>query len=262
MTKRKYQPKASSIPKGLPIPKSKKARVAYNASINPFESARASSAKAPKFAVHNRPVSGMTQNALFGAGTALKRAIDNRKIGLKVELETKKKAGSFMDRRIGEGKKDTMTEEERMMARLVRERSRRSKKADKFTLEEDGNGGDFGDHSLTLTHRGKIIGEDYTGKLEPGDMILDDDDDDRYGGQLERADTELHFGGGAFDREKVRLAKNNPYGPSSANPLDENLGDRYRSRKEELDEMIMRKKYEKAEKAKLKEDQSKYIIVV
>jgi nucleolar protein 14 len=253
MAKRKFQVKPSSAPKGLPIPKSKKARVNYNASINPFESARASSAKAPKFAVHNRPISGRNNpsNPLKGAGSALKRAIDNRKNGLKAEIERTKKAGAFIDRRIGEAGKDKMTEEERILARIVRERSRRSKKADKFALEEG-----EGDTSLTLTHRGKVIGEDYTGKLEPGDMILSDDDDDRYGGQLEKADTELHFGGGAFDREKARLAKNNPYGPSAG--INEDMGDRYRSRKEELDEMIMRKKYEKAEKAKLKEDQSKF----
>lgn len=250
MAKRKFQVKPSSKPKGLPIPKSKKARVNYNASINPFESARASSAKAPKFAVHNRPISGRNNpsNPLKGAGSALKRAIDNRKNGLKAEMERSKKAGGFIDRRIGEAGKDKMTEEERILARIVRERSRRSKKSDKFALEDD-----EGDNSLTLTHRGKVIGDDYTGKLEPGDMILSDDDDDRYGGQLEKADTELHFGGGAFDREKARLAKNNPYGPSSG--VNEDMGDRYRSRKEELDEMIMRKKYEKAEKAKLKEDQ-------
>ena len=248
MAKRKYQTKPSSMPKGLPIPKNKKMRMSNNANINPFESARASSAKAPKFQVHNRPISGRSSSAMQGAGSALKRSIDNRKRGLKESMDNKKKAGAFLDRRIGESRKSEMTEEERMMARIVRERSRRSKKSEKYALGDDDNG----DASLSFTHRGKVIDDTYTGKLEAGDVILSDDED-QYGGQLERADTEMHFGGGAFDREKVKMANNNPYGPKGGSK--ENMGDRYRSRKEELDDLIMRKKYEKAEKAKRKEEQ-------
>jgi len=256
MAKRKFKPKASSLPKGLPFSKNKKARVSKdsiaNANINPFESARASSSKSPKFHVHNRPVSGHTNpnNPLKGAGTALKRAIDNRRSGLKVAMDKSKKAGAFIDRRIGENRKSEMTEEERMLARIVRERSRRSKKLDKFSL-----GDDEGGQTLSLTHRGKVIDDSYTGKFEAGDVILSDDDNDNYGGQLERADTELHFGGGAFERARKKEASNNPYGPSRGQ-VAESLGDRYRSRKEELDDLIMRKKYEKAEKAKHKEEQN------
>lgn len=163
-------------------------------------------------------------------------------------MEKNKKAGAFIDRRIGESRQMEMTEEERMLARLVRERSRRSKKQEKYSLNDDDNGG-----GLTLTHRGKVIDDSYTGKFDADDVILSDDEE-RYGGQLERADTELHFGGGAFDSARRREKANNPYGPSSG-VKNESIGDRYRSRKEELDDLIMRKKYEKAEKAKSKEDQ-------
>ncbi len=257
MGKRKYQKKPSSLPKGLPIPKNKKMRMTNNANINPFESARASSAKAPKFQVHNRSISGRSSgnNPLKGAGSALKRAIENRKRGLKESMEKNKKAGAFVDRRIGESRKSEMTEEERMMARIIRERSRRSKKHDKYSLDDDGPSGD---PSLSLTHRGRVIDDSYTGKVDASDVILSDDED-KYGGQLERADTELHFGGGAFDRERVRQASNNPYGPSGGAKI-ESIGDRYRSRKEELDDLIMRKKYEKAEKAKRKEEQGMFSI--
>ena len=220
----------------------------HNANVNPFESARASSAKAPKFKVHNRPISGRTSNDLKGAGSALKRAIENRKAGLKESMRKSKKAGSFVDRRIGESRKGEMTMEEKMMARMVRERAHRSKKSMKFSLDDDNEG-------MELTHRGKVIDETYTGKIEVGDVILSDDDEERYGGQLERADTELHFGGGAFDRERVKQAASNPYGPSGG-AQGESLGDRYRSRREELEDLIMRKKYEKAEKAKHKEEQA------
>jgi nucleolar protein 14 len=251
MVKRKNKQKPSAL-KGLPLPKNKKARIALNASINPFESARASSAKAPKFHVHNRPLSGRTVpgNQLKGAGSALQRAIENRKNGLKASMEQSKKAGKFVDRRIGESRKAEMTEEERMLARVVRERSRRSKKLDKFSLDD---GGDEG-LELKLTHGGRAIDESYTGKVEAGDVILSDDED-KYGGQLERADTEMHFGGGAFDREKVKQASSNPYGPAGG-AQSESLGDRYRSRREELQDLIMRKKFEKAEKVKSKEMQA------
>ena len=163
-------------------------------------------------------------------------------------MEKNKKAGAFIDRRIGESRNMEMTEEERMLARLVRERSRRSKKQEKYALNDDDN-----DAGLTLTHRGKVIDDSYTGKFDAGDVILSDDEE-RYGGQLERADTELHFGGGAFDSARRREQTNNPYGPASR-VHHESIGDRYRSRKEELDDLIMRKKYEKAERAKRKEDQ-------
>lgn len=251
MGKRKYQQrKPPSTPKGLPYPKnSKKTRLSHHnhySNTNPFESARASSAKQPKFQVHNRPISGRVNALNKGPATALQRSINNRRNALKSTLENNKKAGSFVDRRIGESRKAEMTEEERMLARLVRERTRRSKKLDKFSLEDDGKG-------LSLTHRGNVIDESYASKFEADAIILSDDDgDENYGGQLERADTEMHFGGGSFDRK--RAVMKNPYGPAGGIE-GETLGDRYRSRKEELDEMIMRKKWQKAEKAKEKEDQ-------
>ncbi len=88
-------------------------------------------------------------------------------------------------------------------------------------------------------------------------MILSDDEDDRYGGQLDKMDTEMHFGGAAFDRERARDA--NPYGPSDGSGAQSmSIGDAYRSRKNDLDEMIRRRKIEKAEKAKSKEEQGMY----
>ena len=73
-------------------------------------------------------------------------------------------------------------------------------------------------------------------------MILSDDDDE----DLDRVDTALHFGGGKFDKDKRQSA----YGAG-----DEDMGTAYRSRKEELEERIQRKKMLKAEKMKRKEDQ-------
>ena len=145
MGKRKAHSKrsASSLPRGLP---QKRADDAMN--VNPFENARASFAKKPKFEVHNRGIN--TKKALTGPSTALQRSLDSRKKGLKVMLDKQKKSGSFVDRRIGEkGAGTMMTDDQRMLARIVRERVRRSKKANKFSLDDD----DVGDSGMTLTHK-------------------------------------------------------------------------------------------------------------
>ncbi len=271
MGKRKHQSK-SSLPKGLPFKKSRlSSKEVINANVNPFENARASSAKSAKFHVHNRPLSGRTSqsssnpNSNNRSTSALKRAIDSRRNGLKSVLDKSKKVGSFIDRRIGESRKSQMSQEERILARIVRERSRRSKKIDKYSLDDNGGGGgDGGDGGgLSLTHRGKVIDDSYTGQIDASDVILSDDDEDRYGGQLEKADTELHFGGGVFDRARRKEALSNPYGPSSSGgQMEETMGDRYRSRKEELDDLIMRKKFEKAQKAMHKEEQRTYLFMI
>ena len=70
-----------------------------------------------------------------------------------------------------------MTEEERILARIVRERSRRSKRNDKYALGDE----NIGDQTLSLTHRGQVIDDNYNGHVDAHDIILSDDDDDRYG---------------------------------------------------------------------------------
>ena len=69
----------------------------------------------------------------------------------------------------------------------------------------------------------------------------------------------LHFGGGKFDKDN--RAERSPYGPSSSGGDDDNnsrnndMGEVYRTRKQELEERIAHKKLLKAERLKLKEDQ-------
>jgi len=134
-----------------------------------------------------------------------------------------------------------------MLKRIVAERVRRSKRVDKFRLEDDD--GDDGDEGFGLTHRGKVIDETYTGQpQDETDIILSDDDDDN----LDKVDTMLHFGGGKFD--KSNPTTDGYYGASSSNGARD-MGDAYRSRKQELEERILQKKLLKAEKLKRKEDQ-------
>lgn len=222
--------------------------------VNPFEIATArggGNQKRPKQQVHNRPISRprSTEHAL----DSLRR----RQSDLRSSLSTQKKANSFVDRRIGQYD-SSMTTDDRMVARLVKERTRQqSKKSSKFRLDggdDDDNDDkdDHGDQYGMLTHKGQ--------KLDPSKsevLYSDDDDDDDDKGQLEAADTELHFGGGSGMMRSSRAAVVNPYGrqPSDAdNPRD--LATVYgQHRKTELDDLIARRKAIKASKMATKETQ-------
>jgi hypothetical protein len=92
--------------------------------------------------------------------------------------------------------------------------------------------------------QGKTIDESY--KPSSIDLLSDSDDED-----LDKIDTQLHFGGGKFDAQNFK--ESSAYGPSGGGAED--LGTAYRSRREELEDRIKRKKLEKAEKMKRKEDQ-------
>ena len=97
----------------------------------------------------------------------------------------------------------------------------------------------------TLTSfQGKAIDESYQ---DTRDVHLSSDDDE----DIKDLDTQLHFGGGKFDR--TRRAETSAYGPTSSG--GETLGDRYTSRRVELEERIMQKKMMKAEKIRRAEDQ-------
>lgn len=97
---------------------------------------------------------------------------------------------------------------------------------------------------LAFNLQGKTIDESY--KPNSTDFLSDSDDED-----LNKIDTQLHFGGGKFD--SLNAKESGAYGPSSGGGND--LGTAYRSRREELEDRIKRKKMEKAEKMKRKEDQ-------
>ena len=198
------------------------------ADINPFEiTARQ---KKPKHEVLNRPVTKAktTKHTL--------ESLQRRQTQLRSTLKDAKKANVFVDRRIGQYD-PSMSKEDQMLARLVRERSRQSQRSSKFRLDDadDDDAGGF-----VLTHKGK--------RLDPNQseaIYSDDDDDDK--GNLEAVDTELHFGGGGFNRSSSA----DPYGGSSTADLQQV----YSHRKTELDDLIARRKMMKAEKMQTKEAQ-------
>jgi nucleolar protein 14 len=227
MVKRKNKSKRSlgSLPKGLPSKKT---------GVNPFESAGRHSSKRAKHAVANdRPVKPTAQQG----PSALARSLQSRQTVLRDRLQSSKKANVFTDRRIGEYD-GGMTADEKNLARLVRERSSRSKRSSKFNLNEAAEGDDG---AAELTHKGRKV-DAMTARDH---VILSDDEDDI--GNLDAADTALHFGGGGGAGKSREQ-----YGPSDGNP---DMGNAYASRKMELDDLIKRRKLIKAEKMKSSEEQ-------
>jgi nucleolar protein 14 len=198
---------------------------------NPFE-VPAARRRRPKHEVHNRPVS-KPQTTKFAL-----ESLQRRQTQLRSSLKSSKKANSIVDRRIGQYD-PTMTKEDQMLARLVKERSRQSQRSSKYRLEDEDGDGDNGD---LLTHKGQ--------RLDPNqsEAMYSDDEDANDNGALEAVDTELHFGGAGMSS-----FPNNPYGASGANA---NLAQVYgEQRKTELEDLIARRKHRKAERMKVKENQ-------
>ena len=232
MAKRKVKAKRSlaSLPKGLPT---KQQRL----DVNPFEVTKGPARRA-KHDVNNRYTNATTsattrvrnmKNAQQQP-SKLAESLQRRQAQQRAALQSSKKVNSFVDRRIGEF---TMSQEDRMLARLVKERSSRSKRVSKYTLADD-------DADDLLTHRGKAINQTNI----MNHVILDSDEED--GGNLDAIDTEMNFGG--LDSGEV-----NPYGPSGGQ--HSNMAQVYTQKKNDLDEMIKRRKMMKAEKLMSKEKQ-------
>lgn len=200
---------------------------------NPFEiTARQ---KRPKHLVHNRPVAKpkTTKHAL--------ESLQRRQAQLRSTIHSSKKANQLIDRRIGQYD-PTITQEDQMLARLVKERTRQSQRVAKYRLDDDDDNYANDGRNDLLTHKGK--------KLDPNktEMIYSDDEE---GGNLEAVDTELHFGGVGLSS-----TTNNPYGRSGGGGSGTDLSQLYgQTRKTELDDLIARRKAIKAERMETRENQ-------
>ncbi|GMH68325.1 hypothetical protein TrRE_jg8544, partial [Triparma retinervis] len=189
--------------------------------LNPF-SVRPN--KKPKFTVVNRRVKG---------GTRKVRDRDSERSPLSKEYAARNKSGAFVDRRFGEGKAG-VSRDEVMMQRFAKERVKRSKK-DRYNLSTR--------PSEDITHKGKVVGEDYK---DDGELFQDSDDE---GTGLDKADTEMHFGGGRNGQ------KEDPYGMYGGG--GRTLKDIYGSneRRDGLDDVIKMSKIRKMERQREKEEQ-------
>jgi nucleolar protein 14 len=250
MGKRKTHSRRSlgSLPKGLPV----RGKGSGNDGNNPFEVTQRT--KKAKFDVHNRGTANQMQQQqqTNNRPSALALALQKRKTFLKEAIQQSKKSNIFADRRIGEYD-SRMTDDEQNLARLVRERTSRSKKISKYSLEDDDD-----DHQHTLTHRGKSID---TMTSHDHVILSDDDEDDK--GNLDATDTLLHFGGGNLEKErqkKMKASEMTMYGPTGGltdGTNSSNLAGQYGdpNRKIELEDLIMRRKLMKAERLKTKDEQ-------
>ena len=234
--------------------------------INPFEDLSARQ-KRPKQMIHNRPISKpkTTKHTL--------ESLQRRQTSLKSTLQVSTKKNAFVDRRIGQYD-PTMSRDDQMLARLVRERSKQSKRTMKFQLNDEeynngndggfggGGGGGRGALGGLLTHKGKPLDPN---KSNDEVYLSSDDEDPTNRGDLEAVDTELHFGGGSLSKRNTASSGYGAYGSSGGgtdqygNSSTADLSQIYSHRKTELDELIARKKLQKAERVHMKEQQADQI---
>jgi nucleolar protein 14 len=160
--------------------------------------------------------------------------VQQRQEAIQAARKASRSANVFEDKRIGEYNPEH-SQQDKQIARLVRERSQRSKRNQKFRLDNDDD-----DNEHLLTHKGKTID-----KLTAADHVIlsDDDEDDDYGG----LETDLHFGGG--DSKNMASI----YGHSV------DMAEVYAQRKNDLDDIIMRRKIAKAERLESKHVQEEKI---
>ncbi|KAF5835653.1 nucleolar protein 14 [Dunaliella salina] len=163
-------------------------------------------------------------------------AVDKRKKTLLVEYKQLRKANTFIDKRFGESDPN-MSEDAKAMARLqeqrLRDEARRSKKkgGQKFVLGEHEEAEDDGSALGGLTHLGKNIADMDDFNEAPPD--LDDLDDD----MVQDLVSSYNFGGGGADGTEGEAG-----------------GNKNKTRKEVMEEIIAKSKMYKAIKARQREE--------
>eukprot|EP00752_Nemacystus_decipiens_P016522 g14767.t1 len=194
----------------------RKQRGVDNILDNPFESRGILN---KKYDVFNRRVKGEKRNVARARGQATQR----REKTLLVDYERSQKANSFRDKRFGEDDASLQLEE-KMWARMQKDRNRRSRSGGIFNLGDDGG------PSEVLTHRGQALGdidEDRGG-------AQDDESDDLNAEVVDR----LHFGGDGNIADSL-----------TPQPQGE------KTRQEILNDIVAKSKERKLEKARGKEEQ-------
>jgi nucleolar protein 14 len=261
MAKRKTFSKKSinRLPKGLPIRNKHGTTTPTGTSngISPFEITQRM--KRPKFAVHNRggAISSSSSSSYQQPKrlSALAESLTKRENAIISTLQQQKKSNQFIDKRIGEAgntiknqQQQLLSNDAKNLARLVRERTRQSKRISKYALNDDDDDDDDGRTSRkdVLTHKGTAI----TDMTDIDHVILSDDDEDNDG-NLDAYDTEMHFGGKGITDKKF----NSIYGDPSNGTTGNDLSTAYSQKKLDLDDLIIRRKTMKLERIKSRETQ-------
>uniref|UniRef100_A0A8C2VGS9 NOP14 nucleolar protein n=1 Tax=Chinchilla lanigera TaxID=34839 RepID=A0A8C2VGS9_CHILA len=157
-------------------------------------------------------------------GVSRARAIRKRTQTLLKEYKERDKSNVFKDKRLGEYSSD-MSPEEKMMKRFALEQQRHHEKKSIYNLNEDEE----------LTHYGQSLAD-----IEKHNDIVDSDSDTEERGALSAELTAAHFGGGGGILQKKTA------------PQEE--GDKPKSRKELIEELIAKSKQEKRERQAQRED--------
>ncbi|KAM4811978.1 nucleolar protein 14 [Urocitellus parryii] len=159
-------------------------------------------------------------------GVARARAIRKRTQTLLKEYKERDKSNIFTDKRFGEYNSN-ISPEEKMMKRFALEQQRHHEKKSIYNLNEDEE----------LTHYGQSLAD-----IEKHNDIVDSDSDDEERGTLSAELTAAHFGGGVGLLHKKTSQQE---GQEGAKP---------KSRKELIEELIVKSKQEKRERQAKRED--------
>ncbi|XP_045853271.1 nucleolar protein 14 [Meles meles] len=180
--------------------------------LNPFEV----KVNRQKFPVLGRKA----RHAVGQPGVSRARAVQKRTQTLLKEYKERDKSNVFTDKRFGEYS-STMSPEEKMMKRFALEQQRQHEKKSIYNLNEDEE----------LTHYGQSLAD-----IEKHNDIVDSDSDTEERGTLSAELTAAHFGGGGG-----LLYKKTPQQQGEE-------GEKPRSRRELIEELIAKSKQEKRER--------------
>ena len=200
--------------------KVKQGHAAASRSNNPFEQIRTRK----KFNILGKKQKG-TEKRITQKRSA---AVEKRRDTLLVEYKQLRKSNAFVDRRFGEGD-ESLTQEEKALMRFQKQRMKELA-GSKFTLADED---DFDGSEFQLTHEGKSLADALD--KDDGWRASDDDADDGTD-ILEK----YNFGGGSGEME------------GSAGKDGE--GNKFKSKKEIMEEVIAKSKMFKAMKSKQREE--------
>ncbi|KAF6372178.1 NOP14 nucleolar protein [Rhinolophus ferrumequinum] len=158
-------------------------------------------------------------------GVSRARAIQKRTQTLLKEYKEREKSNVFTDRRFGEYN-SSMSPEEKMLKRFALEQQRQHEKKNIYNLNEDEE----------LTHYGQSLAD-----IEKHNDIVDSDSDTEERGALSAELTAAHFGGGGLLHKKTAQ-------------LPGGDGERPKSRRELIEELVAKSKQDKRERQAQRED--------
>ena len=202
---------------------------------------------------HHSALNQSQRGQVKSQALANERSISRRKESLLLELTQRERQNAFVDKRIGEneprqeqgdraGRGGVAREEQQgvrdvMAERFVKERLRKLRKGRTFNLEE-GTG-----EEEELTHAGQALS---TVHYTPREAEDDGEGNDRQAGRIDASQVHaLHFGGGTSDPYAIRAAM----GRGGVEAVAAATPSAARSKKEVMDEIILKSKMYKAEKA-------------